>query len=129
LVVFNQIYDANTFIALKDCGIHQVIDGYGLMPYIENEISFIPQLFEKILILPFGVQSTKLHLHSWKKQDFINFEIFIKKNSNKVITYDEALKKINNNLFYKVIRFFTKKILKLKRIRLKQDSEFNIKKA
>ena len=125
----NQTYDANTFVALKECGIHQVIDGYGLMPYTENEISFVPQLFEKVFILPFGIQSTKLHLHSWKKQDFINFESFIKKNSNKIITYDEALKKLNNNLFYKVIRFFTKKILKLKRIRLKQDSEFNIKEA
>ena len=29
----NQTYDENTFIALKKCGINEVIDGYGLMPY------------------------------------------------------------------------------------------------
>ena len=28
----NQTYDNNTFLALKNCGIKEVIDGYGLMP-------------------------------------------------------------------------------------------------
>ena len=99
------------------------------MPYTENNIKFIPQLFEKVVLLPFGIQSTKLHLHTWKEIDYINFEKFIKKNSNKIITYDQALAKINNNLFYRFIRFLTTKVLKLKRLRLKKDSEFNIKEA
>ena len=41
----NHTYDKNTFIALKNCGINEIIDGYGFVPYIENEIKFIPQLF------------------------------------------------------------------------------------
>ena len=88
----NQTYDRNTFVALKNCGITEVIDGYGLMPYTENKIKFIPQLFDRVILLPFGIQSTKLHLHSWKENDFKSFEKFVKKNSNKIITYDEALK-------------------------------------
>ena len=41
----NHTYDKNTFAALKNLGINEIIDGYGLMPYTENQIKFIPQLF------------------------------------------------------------------------------------
>ena len=111
----NQTYDKNTFIALKNCGIHEVIDGYGLMPYTQNNMRFIPQLFNKVILLPFGIQSTKLHLNLWKQEDFEEFEKFIAKNSNKIITYDQALAKINNNSFYKLINTLAKIILKIKR--------------
>ena len=123
----NQTYDKNTFIALKNCGITEVIDGYGLMPYTENKIKFIPQLFEKVVLLPFGIQSTKLHLHSWKEKDFKSFENFIKKNSNKIITYDDALNKVNNNPIYKLINILSKYTLKIKRIGLKKDEGWKIK--
>ena len=109
----NHTYDTNTFIALKKCGINEVIDGYGLMPYVKNNIKFIPQLFYKVLALPFGIQSTQIHLNYWKQEDFDNFKNFVEKNLNKIITYDQALKKVNNN--YKLINFFTKKILQTKR--------------
>ena len=112
----NHTYDENTFIALKNCGINEVIDGYGLMPYVENNIKFIPQLFYKIFLLPFGIQATQIHLNYWKQKDFHNFEKFVKKNSNKIITYDQALKKVNNNFFYKFINILSKKILKFKRV-------------
>ena len=112
----NHTYDKNTFIALKSCGINQIIDGYGFMPYIENDIKFIPQLFYKVLALPFGIQTTQIHLNYWKNEDFNNFEKFIKKNSNKIITYDQALNKINNNFFYKLINHLLTKILKFKRM-------------
>ena len=112
----NHTYDKNTFIALKNCGINEVIDGYGLMPYIENEIKFIPQLFYKVFALPFGIQSTQIHLNYWKQRDFDNFEKFIEKNSKKIITYDQALKKINNDFSYTLIKYLLIKILKFKRI-------------
>ena len=112
----NHTYDENTFVALKSLGINEIIDGYGLMPYIENDIKFIPQLFYKVLALPFGIQSTQIHLNYWKQKDFDIFEKFIIKNSNKIITYDQALKKINNNYFYKSIKNLSAIILKFKRI-------------
>ena len=123
----NQTYDENTFIALKNNGITEIIDGYGLMPYTEKNIKFIPQLFEKVVLLPFGIQSTKLHPHTWKEIDYINFEKFIKKNSNKIITYDQALAKINNNFFYKFLRLVVTNVLRLKRLPLKKESEYKIK--
>ena len=123
----NQTYDENTFVALKNCGINEVIDGYGLMPYTEKNVKFIPQLFEKVVLLPFGIQSTKLHLHIWDENDYKKFENFIKINSKKIITYDQALNKINNSFLYKIIRYFTSKILKLKRMRLDKVSGYKIK--
>ena len=111
----NHTYDKNTFIALKNCGIYEIIDGYGLMPYIDNDIKFIPQLFYKVYALPFGIQATQIHLNYWKQKDFDSFEKFITKNLSKIITYDQAIKKINNNFFYKFIKTLSKNILKFKR--------------
>jgi len=122
----NQTYDKNTFIALKNCEINEVLDGYGLMPYAENNIKFIPQLIDKVILLPFGIQSTKLHLNEWSKEDFNSFEQFIKKNADRIITYDQALKKVNNSLIYKLINILSKKILRLKRIGIDKKSEFNV---
>ena len=52
----------------------------------------------------------------WTQEDFDNFEKFIKKNINKIISYDQTLEKVNNNLFYKFINMLTKIILRIKRI-------------
>ena len=111
----NHTYDKNTFIALKNCGINEVIDGYGFLPYVQNGIKFIPQLFYKVLALPFGIKATQIHLNYWVQKDFDNFEKFIVKNSDKIITYDQALKRTNNNFFYKFIGNLLSKVLKFKR--------------
>ena len=112
----NHTFDKNTLLALKKCGINEVIDGYGLMPYEENKINFIPQLFYKIIKLPFGIQSLQIHLNYLNQKDFDNFKNFIEKNSKKIITYNQAISKVNNSFFYKIIRIATKKILQVKRL-------------
>jgi len=112
----NHTYDKNTLLALKTSGINEVIDGYGLMPYSENDIKFVPQLFYKVVALPFGIQTTQIHLNEWKQKDFNDFEKFITKNLNKIITYEQAITKINNSFFFKIINFLSKKILLFKRI-------------
>ena len=67
------------------------------------------------MILPFGIQTTQIHVNTWSNSDFEKFEKFLKKNIKKIITYDEALKKVNNLFFYKIIKTITEKILRLKR--------------
>jgi len=109
----NHTYDLNTFKALKKSGIGNVIDGYGVMPYTCNGLNFIPQLFYKELLLPFGIQTTQIHLNTWTEKDFIKFEKFIEKNKKKIISFDQVISKINNNYFYKVINFISKIMLKL----------------
>ena len=47
----NHTYDLNTFRALTDYNINNIIDGYGLFPYSDKNLNFIPQLFYKYLVL------------------------------------------------------------------------------
>ena len=112
----NHTFDLNTLLALKNCWINEVLDGYGVMPYKENDIKFIPQLFYKIFPLPFGIQAFQVHLNYYDQKDFENLKGFVEKNSKKIIDYDKAISKVNNNLGYKLIRFISKKILKIKRL-------------
>ena len=112
----NHTFDKNTLLALKKCGINQVLDGYGIMPYEEDKINFIPQLFYKTIVLPFGIQSFQIHLNYFNQKDFGNFKNFIEKNAKKIITYDQAISKTNNNFFYTIVRIAIKKILQIKRL-------------
>ena len=112
----NHTYDRNTFKALKNSGILKIIDGYGLMPYSFNGIRFVPQLFYKLYLLPFGIQSAQIHINYWSDKDFINFKKFIEKHHKKVISADFAFSKISNSYLHKIINFTFEKLLKLKRL-------------
>ncbi len=111
----NHTYDENTFKALKESGIFKVIDGYGLMPYTINDIKFVPQLFYKLYFLPFGIQSTQIHINYWDDKDFKLFENFIKKNNKKIIDTNFAFSKNSNHLSSKIVNQLLKNILKFKR--------------
>ena len=111
----NHTYDLNTFLALKNNNIKNIIDGYGLMPFNIHNLNFIPQLFYKEIFLPFGIQSTQVHLNYWNENDFLKFEKFIIKNNSKIISFDEAIKKVNNNFFYSSVNWLVEKTLKLVR--------------
>ena len=112
----NHTFNYNTINALQACGVNQVIDGYGIMPYTESNTKFIPQLFYNLIELPFGFQTFQIHLNYLKEEDFIKFSKFIEKNSNKIVDYDKAISMINNNIFYIIMRFGSKRILQIKRL-------------
>ena len=111
----NHTYDLNTFLALKNNNIKNIIDGYGLMPFNIHNMNFIPQLFYKEIFLPFGIQSTQVHLNYWNENDFLKFEKFFIKNNSNIISFDEAIKKVNNNFFYSSVNWLVEKTLKLVR--------------
>lgn len=111
----NHTYDLNTIEALKELNIDIIIDGYGLKPYVKNNIKFIPQLFYKIFFLPFGIQTTQIHLNDWGHKDFSDFEKFIDKNHKKIITFDQALGYTSSRSVDRAINFLVKNILLLKR--------------
>ena len=111
----NHTYDFNTFKALKISGINEVIDGYGLKPYLENNIKFIPQLFYKPFFLPFGLQTTQIHLNYWTENEFNKFSELIYKNKKKIISYDDALKLISKKSGDKLLNKIIKEVLILKR--------------
>ena len=111
----NHTYDKNTFEALKLNNINEIIDGYGLKPYLENDIKFIPQLFYKNFFLPFGLQTTQIHLNYWNDNDYKNFSKLVIKYKKDIISYDEAIKMLSNKKVDKLIRQFLRKILIIKR--------------
>ena len=85
------------------------------MPFNIHNMNFIPQLFYKEIFLPFGIQSTQVHLNYWNENDFLKFEKFIIKNNSQIISFDEAIKKVNNNFFYSSVNWLVEKTLKLVR--------------
>jgi hypothetical protein len=112
----NHTYDENTFVALKKSGIENIIDGYGLIPYTEHGLNFIPQLFYKEIMLPFGIQSTQIHLNYWSEGNYNSFESFIIKNRNKIIDFERCIENINNSFLSKIINLSTKATIKCIRL-------------
>ncbi len=111
----NHTYDENTFIALKNSGIFTVIDGYGFRPFTHNKIKFIPQLFYKLFFLPFGLQTTQIHLNSMNEKDFNNLKKLVEKKNQNFITYDKALSLLSDKSFDKILNKLIYYILIFKR--------------
>ena len=113
----NHTYDLNTFKALKRCGIFRVVDGYGLSPFMYDEIKFIPQLFYNLYMLPYGIQSTQIHINEWKENNFQIFKNFVEKHHTKIINLDHAFSVNNNSAINKLlnasIEIFLKTIRKI----------------
>ena len=112
----NHIYDSNTLKALKDSDIKIIIDGYGLFPYYKNEILFIPQLFYKEIFLPFGIQSTQMHINEWNDEAYKNFEIFVKKNYSKILNLNNIIEVANPNSLQNLTNYLVEKTLKTVRL-------------
>ena len=50
------------------------------MPFTRNNgIKFIPQLFYRALALPFGIQSTQIHINNWMIKILKTLKILLKK--------------------------------------------------
>jgi len=108
----NHIYDENTLKALKNSNIKIIIDGYGLFPYYKNEILFIPQLFYKEIFLPFGIQSTQMHINEWNEDSLKKFEIFIEKNKQKIICLDYIIDIAKTSRIQNLTNYCVEKTLK-----------------
>ena len=111
----NHTYDLNTLKALSSTGIKIIIDGYGLFPFFKHDLFFIPQLFYKEVMLPFGIQSTQIHLNYWNDIDYITLKNFVLKNKDKITTIDQTLSIGRHNSFQNSINFSVEKILKILR--------------
>ncbi len=112
----NHIYDENTLKALKEKNIKIIIDGYGLFPFYKNDLLFIPQLFYKEIFLPFGIQSTQIHINYWDDIEFERFEKFINKYHKKIVNLDYLISLTNPNSIQSITNYIVEKTLKTARL-------------
>lgn len=100
-------FDNNTLKSLKKNGIYAVTDGYGIYPYMNEGMIFVPQLCAKPRKMPFGVYTFCFHTNMMNDNDFHILEDFIKNNVENIISFDEAATLINNSITIKCLnRFF-----------------------
>ncbi len=112
----NHIYDENTLKALKENDIKIIIDGYGLFPFYKRDLLFIPQLFYKEIFLPFGIQSTQLHINYWSNKDFEKFENFIKRHHKKIVNLNYIISIASPNSIQTITNYIVEKTLKFARM-------------
>lgn len=86
-------FDRNTLEALKsETPIRTVSDTFALRPYIEDDITFIPQQMGKFRNIPLpGYWTFCFHPNIMTDAEMQEFEDFIKRNRNSFISYKEVL--------------------------------------
>ncbi|MEE1946852.1 DUF2334 domain-containing protein [Pedobacter sp. KR3-3] len=105
-------FDENTLRALKEVGIKYITDGYGLNPYMVNDILLVPQLFanpRKMFLS--GVYTFCLHLNTISDEKFNSVVKFLRENKKDFIKFNEAYKFVNYSQFDKLTRFLTKTLM------------------
>lgn len=108
----NHTFDDITIRALSNINIKYIIDGYGIVPYVYKNLTFFPQLFYNLNIIPFGFQTVQLHTNYFNKNDFVNLKNFLKVNKKKITNFSDVKdESINFNFCYLMIRMLIKKTL------------------
>ena len=80
-----------------------IVDGYGLAPFSDRGIRFIPQMFNRPKRYPFGLHTFVFHINEFSDENYLEFEKFIVDNHKFIIDFNKALKFKNS----KVLRFLS----------------------
>ena len=102
-------FDENTIIALRNkSDIRKISDTISVFPYKKNDFMFYPQQFGYFRKIKFpGNWTFCFHPNSMTNDDFNTFDLFIKKNKKKFISFDEVeIKSIKNkNIIERILSF------------------------
>lgn len=83
-------YDTVTLSALKSQGFKTLTDGYGLFPWREHGLQFVPQLFERPVHFGVGIYTMCLHLNNMSVQDIDELGLFVEANAPRFIDFNQA---------------------------------------
>jgi predicted deacetylase len=106
-------FDSNTLLALNKLGFKFITDGYGLHSYIQDDLTFIPQMVSKPFNVFFGIGTVCLHLNSMSDEEFDNILEYVQRNSNRFVSIFEATK-IKHPLSF-MLRYFLTLFIKFSR--------------
>lgn len=83
-------YDKATLKALASLGFTTLTDGYGLFPWRENGLKFVPQLFERPVNFGIGIYTMCLHLNNMRMEEIDKLGQFMLANSARFVDFDQA---------------------------------------
>lgn len=83
-------YDTTTLVALKSLDFSTLTDGYGLFPWRESGLRFVPQLFERPVNFGIGIYTMCLHLNNMTIKEIDTLGRFVTENSARIIDFDQA---------------------------------------
>ena len=109
-------FDDNTLKALKEADFKYVTDGYGLYPWSDRGLTFIPQLFSGFSNFGFGVYTVCIHLNELSEKEVDNVINQINGREHKIIDLPSALNlSRKQNIFEEFFFFVFKYLLFIKR--------------
>ena len=109
-------FDDNTLKALKEADFKYVTDGYGLYPWSDRGLTFIPQLFSGFSNFGFGVYTVCIHLNELSGKEVDNVINQIDGREHKIIDLPSALNlSRKQNIFEEFFFFVFKYLLFIKR--------------
>ena len=68
------------------------------------------------IFLPFGIQSTQIHINEWNDETYKNFEVFVEKNYSKILNLNNIIDIANPNSLQNLTNYLVEKTLKTVRL-------------
>ncbi|MBX3127663.1 MAG: DUF2334 domain-containing protein [Polyangiaceae bacterium] len=84
-------FDLATVAALKEADIFAVTDGYSSFPVEYGGVLLVPQMTERVLPVPWGVQTVCYHWNAATEGSLRDFERFCAKNQARLVPFRDVL--------------------------------------
>ena len=109
-------FDKITLAALEESNFNYVTDGFGLYPWQENNLIFIPQVFSSFTSFGFGIYTVCLHINKLSEEQIQLLIKRVKENRKNIISLSEAVLYMRKpNLLENTLIYFVKNLLQMKR--------------
>ena len=108
-------YDSTTLKALKDLGFARLTDGYGLYPWKQDGLTFVPQLFERPVSFGMGIYTMCLHTSNMQLNQIDALGRFVAENSTRFIGFDQASEHVWPKVVTKPLEMMFRSALMAKR--------------
>ena len=109
-------FDKITLAALEESNFNYVTDGFGLYPWQENNLIFIPQVFSSFTSFGFGIYTVCLHINKLSEEQIQLLIKRVKENRKNIISLSEAVLYMRKpSLLENTLIYFVKNLLQMKR--------------
>lgn len=100
-------FDKSTISALASLGFKSLTDGYGVYPYMIENMRALPQLFSAPIHFGFGIYTFCMHVNAMTIEQINKIDSFLRKNHHRFVSFDEALAMKSNLVVSGAARYFS----------------------